>query len=250
MSVPIELAATGKSDRSGRSEASVAELKPGRAGILPSAPAAEVQPTPLAGRPVRTLEVVGNGEWRAAPDRLLLNLAIETHALSAQQSVAENAALAQTVARALAEKLRDRGRLRAGVCSLHLEYEHPRGREKPIVTGYRAENSITVDTGAAHNVGVLIDAAFDAGASRINYLDFALDDETRARREAVARATRDAQAQAVALSVALGVRLSHVIRAVSEAQPRPAPARELEFVSAPPSEVTIPATVSIIYQIE
>lgn len=244
MSVPIELAATG------RPEVVVAELKAGRKVGSPGTLAAEVSPTPLLGRPIRTIEVVGNGEWRVAPDRILLNLAIETRALSAQQSAAQNAALAQRVAGVLAEKLRDSGSLRIGACSLYPEYEHPRGREKPVVTGYRAENSITADTGAAGIVGALIDAAFDAGASRINYLDFALDDETRARREAVARATLDAQAQAVSLAIALGVRLSRVIRAIGETSPRPVLAQQFESPSAPPGEVTIPATVSIIYQIE
>src|SRR5271167_1229831 len=120
MSVPIELAATS------RPETPVTELKAGRKPPL-GALAAEISPSPVVGRPIRTIEVVGNGEWRVAPDRVLFNLTIETHALSAQQSAAENAALAQRVADVLAEKLRDKGRLRAGGCSIYPEYVQPRG---------------------------------------------------------------------------------------------------------------------------
>jgi len=55
----------------------VTELKSARK-VLPGALAAEISPSPVVGRPMGTIEVVGNGEWRVAPDRVLFNLMIET----------------------------------------------------------------------------------------------------------------------------------------------------------------------------
>jgi uncharacterized protein YggE len=175
---------------------------------------------------------------------------IENQALSAHESATANAELVLKVAEVLAERLSGGGVFRAGNRALYPEYEHPRGRQKPVVTGYRVENSITVDADANAIVGSLIDGAFDAGASGINYLDFVLADEGQARTEAVALAALDAQAQADSLARSLGVRLARVLRAVGETQVRLVSSQEIALSSARPREITIPATVSITYQIE
>lgn len=230
------------------------------AGALAAGP---MTPPPLQAAQAqgpRTIEVTGNGAAHVAPDVASLNLAIETHAATAQQSAGQNAALAQKVVDALTRKLQGKGKVWTGGYSLYPEYNEPRPNEKPVVTGYRAENSITVETGEIGMLGGLIDTAISAGANRINFLNFTLRDESQARSQAIALAAKDAQAQAASLAKSLGVRLGPVVKATTEAQTRPMPMMRMgamamgSSMGAPtpvqPNEVTVPATVSIIYQIE
>src|SRR6202022_3923561 len=87
------------------------------------APAEEpINPPPVqASQPQgsRTIEVTGNGEAHVTPDVASLNLAIETHAPTAQQSAGQNAALAQKVVDALTKKLQGKGKVwRGGFCPI------------------------------------------------------------------------------------------------------------------------------------
>jgi uncharacterized protein len=206
----------------------------------------------------RVIEVSGSGEAHATPDVAFLNLAIETHAPTAQECASRNAALAQKVVDALKAKLGDKGKIWTGGYSLFPEYNQPRAGEKPAIVGYRAENSITVQTEQLALLGSLIDTAISAGANRINYLNFSLRDETKARSDAIANAAKDAQAQAQALATALGVKLGKIVKASTVSQVRPVPVMgrmmAMAAAAAPtpiqPNEVTVPATVSLIYEIE
>jgi uncharacterized protein len=234
--------------------------------IMPaSAPAAgPMNPAPLAFSPqqgARTIEVTGNGEAHVAPDVASLNLAIETHAPTAQQSAGQNAALAQKVVDALNTKLQGKGKVWTGGYSLYPEYsDSSQPNQKPAVIGYRAENSITVETGEIGMLGGLIDTAIEAGANRINFLNFTLRDESQARSQAITLAAKDALTQADSLARSLGVKLGPVVKATTQAEPGPMPVMRAgpmamsASMGAPtpvqPNEVTVPATVSITYQIE
>lgn len=207
----------------------------------------------------RVIEVSGTGEAHAAPDLATLNLAIETRGATAAEAAGRNAALAQKVVDALKTKLGDKGKVWTGGYSLYPEYREPRGNEKPAVIGYNAANSIAVETGALDLLGPIIDAAISAGANRVNSLDFSLRDDTRARSDAITRASKDAQAQAQALAAALAVRLGPIIKASTVAEVRPIPVMRAQFGAAmaanvptpvQPGELTVPATVSLTYEIQ
>jgi uncharacterized protein len=216
--------------------------------------AQDANPNPNA----RIIEVSGTGEAQATPDLATLQLAIETHAPTAAEAAGSNGALAQKVRGALNDKLGDKGRMWTGGYSLYPEYnEHP-GGGKPTVAGYRAVNSLTVETGSLELVGPLIDAAIAAGANQVNSLDYSLRDNTRARSNAIANAAKDAAAQAQSLAAALGVRLGQVVKATTEAQVQPimfqkatmSPMLGRAPTPIEPGQVTVPATVSLTYEIQ
>ena len=205
---------------------------------------------------VRTIEVDGTGETRTSPDTADLDLAIDTHAKTAEEAATSNAALATKVIDALKAKLGDKGKITTGGYSLDPEYDQ---RPKPTIIGYNAQNTVTVNTRALDLVGALIDTAIAAGANRVNSLNFSVKDDTKARTEAIAIATRDAHAQADALASALNVKLGKVLKATTVSQERPIPIRmgramamSAASVATPvePGEVTVPATVSLIFEIE
>jgi uncharacterized protein len=228
--------------------------------ILAVIPAA-AEDADIAGAPgIRMIQVDGHGEVRAKPDTAELNVAIETHATTAEQCASLNASLAQKVSEALKAKLGDKGKIETGGYSLYPEYEQRPGREKPSIIGYRAENSIMVETRDIDVVGQLIDTATGAGANQINSLNFILKDDTKARAEAIAKAARDAQVQANALATSLGVKLKRIHTATTTGQIRPVPVFAAESAMASmarraptpvePGEVTVPAQVSLTYEIE
>jgi uncharacterized protein YggE len=206
----------------------------------------------------RTIEVSGNSEAQAAPDKATLALAIETHAATAAQAAGANGAMAQKVRDALKAKLGDQGKMWTGGYSLYPDYSEPRDGGEAKIIGYRPQNSITVETGALDLVGPLIDAAIAAGANRVDSLDYGLRDETAARNQAIAQATGDAQSQAEALARALNVKLGPVLKATTVSQERPVPVMRMQAAAmaagaATPIEagqVTVPASVTLTYQIQ
>lgn len=208
---------------------------------------------------VRTIQVSGSGEAHAAPDYATLNLAIETHAKTAAEAAQRNAELAQKVNQALVQKLTGKGKVTTGGYALYPEYNNGQTNARPQIEGYQAQNSITVETGNLDLMGPLIDTAITAGANRVNSLDFSLRDNSKARNEAIADASKDASAQAEALAASLNVKLGPIISASTESESRPVPVMAMaRFSSAAmneptpvnPGDVSVPATVSLTYAIE
>jgi uncharacterized protein len=220
--------------------------------------AAPMEPASAAEQAARTIVVSGSGEASVPPDYAVLDFAIETHAQTAAEAAKRNAALATKVMDSLKSKLAGNGQISTGGYSLNPDYRQHPGEDNATIIGYNAQNSIRVETGMLDLVGPLIDSAIAAGANRINYLNFTVKNNVKARSQAISAAAHDAQSQAQALAAALGVKLGSVLKASTEAEVRPIPMMRAMAVgmaanvSTPveAGQVTVPANVTLTYAIE
>ncbi len=208
-------------------------------------------------RPPATIAVTGEGQVEAAPDMATVSLGVQTDADTAAAAMAENSAkLAAVIERLKAAGIEPRDIQTSGL-SLGPRYDY--GKQDgtpPTVTGYTASNMVTVRVRALDNVGAVLDDVVSGGANTLNGLSFGLADDRPLMDEARNEAVADAAARAALYAKAAGVTLGRVMmiaEAGGYAPPRPM-AMEAGFAKASdmpvaPGELTISASVSVVYEI-
>jgi uncharacterized protein len=81
------------------------------------------------------------------------------------------------------------------------------------IVGYRVENTVNVKIRALDTIGTTIDAVTAAGGdlTRIQGINFTLEDPTQARTDARQKAVADARAKAVQLAEQFGIKLGKLV---------------------------------------
>ena len=182
-------------------------------GLFLCAPqAAEAAAAPQTSEPP-VLMVDGTGRAEAAPDCATISVGVVTQAADAKTAQEENAKKAQAVQRAL---------VTAGIPEANIQtrgyYFQPlyeRETRENEITGYRAENNVTVRVDNLADVSRVIDLALKNGANSISSLDFGVKNADKVRKIALTAAVNDARKKADELAAALGRRVIG-LKAVSE----------------------------------
>jgi uncharacterized protein YggE len=199
----------------------------------------------------RTIVVTGQGEVTAAPDLVVVALAVETAAPKAGEAVGENASRSAKVAAALKGLIGKDDKLTTTRYSLEPRYEQPKPGQpaEPRIIGYVAHNEVQVDTRKIDGVGALIDAATAAGANRVSSLQFTLLNRNEQLRSALEKAGAEARAQAESVAKALDVQVKRVVSATTSTapivQPRFFEGRAMAAMAASPPTSIEPGTVSV-----
>ncbi|MCU0625766.1 MAG: SIMPL domain-containing protein [Gemmatimonadaceae bacterium] len=194
-----------------------AALAPALAAQLPSPPPRDWVPMPP------TIEVAGQGEAKATPDRAHLFVTVQVRARTANAAGQENATRSQRVMEALRGAGVPRELLSTLDYAVQPAYRYPGEGKSPILEGYDARNTVRVEVRQLEQVGRLIDVALGAGANTIGGVTFYVSNSDAVRRDALAAATADARLAAEAMAKAAGGSLGALVALTTESDERPRP---------------------------
>lgn len=191
-------------------------------GVLAAPLAAE--PAPAAPAPLSSIRVSGDARISARPDRVQIDLGVQTVAPQSQAAASGNAKTLDAVLAAVRTAAGPTGQLRTVSYSLSPNYQYHPGGGEPTITGYTAVNVLEVTLDDLARMGDVIDAATRAGANRVQGIQFTLRDQEAVRAEALRQAAQRAHAEAEVLASALNLRILRVLT-VEESSPGIVPLR-------------------------
>lgn len=205
------------------------------------------------------IRVTGTAVVSAEPEQAAVDFGVTTEGADAETAARENATKIDAVLRALRQALGDDTDFETLSYTVRPNYRRPTPREEPVLTGYVASNLVRAEGLALNRLGEAIDAATAAGANNIHNIQFSLEDEDAARKDALTNAAKAARAKAQTLADALGVRIVRILT-VTEGEsdmPRPMPVYRAEMAMAQadvptpvePGTVEIRASVTLVVEI-
>ena len=160
-------------------------------------PAAQAQPVavPMQAISGTRLDVVANGEVTRVPDLALISAGVVTRAATAQQAISQNAQQMQRVIAALRRAGVAERDIQTSAINLHPDYRYIEN-QPPVLTGYQANNQVTVRFRNIAETGRILDALVAEGANQINGPALTIDRPEAALDEARRDAIRKARARA------------------------------------------------------
>jgi uncharacterized protein len=154
--------------------------------------------------------VAGETTMKAQPDAAVVVLSVITQSPQALNAQQDNARKSDAVTQALKASAGADPEVKTADYSLQPQYDY-RYNKLPKIIGYEARNSVMVTMGDLTKVGAVIDAASRAGANSVESVSFILRDNSPARGQALAEATRQALNKAESIAKALGGRVARIV---------------------------------------
>ncbi len=222
---------------------------------LVTANGAFAQPVPVPAPTVLT--VVAEGRVTRAPDIAEVSGGVVTSAPTATAAMAENAVRMNAVVAAVKKAgIADRDIQTTGL-SLQPQYRYVEN-QSPVLTGYQANNTVSLRIRKIEQTGKLLDTLVGVGANQISGPNFRVENSDAALDEARIAAVKTARTRAELYAGAAGMRVRRIVTISESAgfEPGPRPvmsmARMDKEASTPvaPGEVALTVNVTMAFELE
>ena len=221
---------------------------------LPLAAMAEVTGPTVSGT---RLDIVAQGTVKRVPDVAIISAGVITTARDAKSAMASNAtAMARVLGALRSAGVAERDMATAQI-GLSPQYRYVEN-QPPVVTGYQANNSVTVRFRDIAKSGAILDALVGAGANQINGPTLTIDKPESAQDEARTDAIKTARTRAELYARAAGLTVKRIV-AISETStmsgPQPMPYVRAQMADASaksevvPGEQDVGVTVSVTFEL-
>jgi len=175
-------------------------LAAGLAAVPMMAAAQTAQPVLMMPAP-STLSLNASGEVSATPDMATIHFAVVTQGKTASEAMKGNNVRMNAVMDALKKAGIAAKDIQTSSLNLNPQYDYTDG-QAPKLTGYQAQNQITVRVNDLNQTGPVIDAVIAAGINQVDSIAFGLKNDDaildQARQQAVATLLKRAELYASA----------------------------------------------------
>lgn len=162
-----------------------------------------------------TIVVSGEGEVTAVPDIGEFSFSVEADGKTASVAQTDSATKINAIVAYLKEKNVDEKDIKTQNYNLYPKYRYEQSPcligsycpGKQVADGFTVTQTISVKVRAVDTAGELISGVGELGATNLSSLSFTIDDTTKLKSEARAKAINDAKEKAEVLAKQLGVRL-------------------------------------------
>ena len=157
------------------------------------------------------LDVTATGEVTRVPDVAIISAGVVSRAATATAALQDSANRMSQVLAALKRAGVEERDIQTSSVNLNPEYRYPEN-QSPQLTGYSANNQLTIRFRDIRNSGKILDALVAVGANQINGPNLTVDKPEAALDEARANAVAIGRSRAEQYARSLGL---HVVRVVS-----------------------------------
>lgn len=204
-----------------------------------------------------SVTVSGEGKVTVKPDTAYVRLGVEVLRKTAQRAQTSNAYYMQQVVSAIQKQGIDKEAIQTSNFNIWPEIKYGSDQSARTV-GYRCSNQITVTLDDISKVSKVIDAAIGAGSTTIQGVSFTRKDVLQAKKDALDKAMKEAQAKADSISASSGEKIVGIKNVFENGANIPGPmANDMAFrvmgaASTPisPSDIDVSANIIVTYELE